>query len=83
METKYLTKGIMWLLSCIVGVLLGVMIGRFIFINERGHGPNSKNIVGKVFRTPDGEYWRFVPEITVCPLDTSFFPSRLDGKTED
>ena len=55
----------------IVGMLLGVLIGKVICHGEkRGgvtHGPNSKDIVGQVFEVK-GKYYKFTPSICPCPL---------------
>ncbi len=64
-------------------IWLGYMLGRLIF-RQQYHGPNSKDIVNNVFQADDGQYWKFIPEVIICPLDTSFIPKmRSNSKAED
>ena len=73
----------MWC-SYLIAIWLGYLLGKWIFGNHNlYHGPNSKDIVNTIFKA-DGEYWRFTPEVVICPLDTSFIPQmRSNSKVED
>lgn len=64
------------LLSIILGLIVGWALGILWFNYGHGkggfgasihHGPNSKDIVGNVFKFGD-KYYKFSPVICPCPL---------------
>lgn len=58
----------MRLLSIIIGLIIGLLIGYFVMQNSKNHhGPNSKDIVGHIFKFKD-KYYKFSPVICPCPL---------------
>lgn len=63
----------MWIYLLIIFSVFGV--GMWMMKREEAHGPNSANIVGQVFEDDAGNYWRFHPEVVICPLDTSIIPT--------
>jgi hypothetical protein len=58
------------ILSIIVGVILGWLFYSIRFSNIHHHGPNSKNIINKVYRVKDKCY-KLVPRVTICPSNIS------------
>ena len=68
--------------SVILIILVTVIVGKIVVKRPvEYHGPNSKDIVDYVFvehfdSDENGEkYWRFVPEVVICSLDSSAFCS--------
>ena len=56
---------IFYLLSAIIGYFVGKKIIPFKMKNY--HGPNS-NIIRKNIYKIDDKYYKFIPELCVCPL---------------
>ena len=59
------------LMTIIIGILLGSIIGYFIFKDIKYIGPNSNEIIKKTYSDTDGMLYKFVPKITICPLNYS------------
>lgn len=53
------------ILSIILGFLLAYLIIKY--LKKNIHGPNSKDITGKIFKFDD-KYYKFDVEICVCPI---------------
>lgn len=57
----------------VISILAGLVAG-YIFVKcyltakTEYHGPNSKEIVGNIYKWRNGKYYQFSPEICVCPL---------------
>ncbi len=69
------------LLSIILGITCAILIGWLIKIgkvlwnkfkdvtsSQAEKGPNSKDVVGYIFKTKDDKYYKFTPKICPCPL---------------
>jgi hypothetical protein len=59
------------LMTIIIGILLGSIIGYFIFKDIKYIGPNSNEIIKQTYTSADGKKYKFVPKITICPLNYS------------
>ncbi len=60
------------MLNKIISILLGFILGyltysRFIK-KDIYHGPNSKEIQEHVYQTESDEYYKFKPEVCICPI---------------
>lgn len=57
------------IISIISGLILGYLLAKYyLSAKTEYHGPNSKDIVGSIYKWRDGKYYQFSPEICVCPL---------------
>jgi hypothetical protein len=54
--------------SSLLGFVLGYLLMWYLYNPVEYHGPDSKDIVGKVFEGADGKSWTYEPVITVCPI---------------
>jgi hypothetical protein len=59
------------LMTIIIGVILGSIIGYFIFKDIKYIGPDSNEIVKKIYTDTDGKKYKYVPKISICPLNYS------------
>jgi hypothetical protein len=50
----------------LVGVIMGYFTYKFFYIRIY-HGPNSKDIVDKIYKK-NNKYYKFIPVITICPI---------------
>lgn len=53
------------LTSIVLGILCGIMIYRFYLCASITRGPNSRDIVDKVYKV-DGKYYELIPIICGC-----------------
>jgi len=58
------------ILSIIIGTILGFLFYSIKFPNINYHGPNSKNIVNKVY-TQNNKCYKLIPRVTICPSNIS------------
>ena len=58
-------------MTIIIGILLGVIIGYFIFRDIRYIGPDSNEIVKNIYNDSDGRKYKYKPRITICPMNYS------------
>lgn len=59
------------LITIIIGILLGVVIGYYIFRDIKYIGPDSNDIVKKIYIDNKGRKYKYKPRITICPLNYS------------
>ena len=59
------------LITFIIGILLGSIIGYFIFKDIKYIGPDSNEIVKNIYSDTDGKKYKYVPKISICPLNYS------------
>lgn len=59
------------LMTIIIGIVLGSIIGYFIFKDIKYIGPDSNEIVKKIYTDTDGKKYKYVPKISICPLNYS------------
>lgn len=62
-------------MEIIISLLTGIVIGYVIFLlysrkKYNIHGPNSKDIIGKIYKK-DGKCYKFTPVISICPISIS------------
>lgn len=62
---------ILTLVTIIIGILCGVIIGHFIFRDIQYIGPDSNDIVKQIYKDDDGRHYKFKPRITICPMNYS------------
>ncbi len=50
-------------------VVVGFILGMFVMWVSRQdeHGPNSNVVMKKIYKH-NGKYYRYVPEVCICPL---------------
>lgn len=58
------------ILSLILGVLLGLLLFKVFPFNYRVHGPNSKDIIDKIYKVNNICY-KLDPIVTICPGNIS------------
>lgn len=53
----------------IAELIIGFVIGAYVMIQiqKNLHGPNSNIVMKKVYQY-EGKYYRYVPEICICPI---------------
>ena len=61
-------------ISIIVGILIGGIIAYFYFSNITYVGPNSKDIIDRIYKK-NGKCYKFKPVISFCPISISMKPS--------
>jgi hypothetical protein len=59
------------LMTIIIGIILGSIVGYFIFKDIKYIGPDSNEIVKKIYTDTDGKKYKYVPKISICPLNYS------------
>ena len=59
------------LLSTLIGLAVGVVIGYILFKKYTYHGPNSKDIVNKTYYDKEGKPYRLEPVVVICPSELS------------
>jgi|SaaInlStandDraft_6_1057023.scaffolds.fasta_scaffold384033_2 hypothetical protein len=55
-----------------IAIILGYIIGKIIIDKTIKKGPDSNIIIKKIFKF-NNNYYQFIPEICVCPLNTNIF----------
>lgn len=58
-------------MTFIVGILIGSIIGYFIFREIKYIGPDSNEIVKQTYLDSEGRKYKYKPKITVCPIKYS------------
>jgi hypothetical protein len=59
------------IITLIIGILIGSIIGYFIFRNIKYIGPDSNIIVKQTYLDNNGKKYKYKPIITVCPINYS------------
>lgn len=59
------------LMTIIIGIIIGSIIGYLIFKDIKYIGPDSNEIVKKIYTDTDGKKYKYVPKISICPLNYS------------
>jgi hypothetical protein len=57
----------------IISFIIGFIIGFIIYKNLKKckyHGPNSKDIIGKIYKK-NGKCYKFIPVVSICPISIS------------
>ena len=57
----------------IISFIIGFIIGFIIYTNFKKckyHGPNSKDIIGKIYKV-NGKCYKFIPVVSICPISVS------------
>ena len=62
---------ILTLMTFITGLLIGSIIGYFIFRNIKYIGPDSNEIVKQKYTDSKGREYKYIPKITICPAQYS------------
>lgn len=55
----------------IFGLILGLVIGYFIFKEIKYIGPDSNEIVKNIYTEKNGKKYKYKPRITICPINYS------------
>jgi hypothetical protein len=58
-------------MTIIIGILLGAVIGYFIFRDIKYIGPDSNEIVKRIYEDEKGHKYKYRPKITICPMNYS------------
>lgn len=67
------TKIIYYIITVLVGLIIGVMIGLYFFKKDINRGPNSNKIKEMIYEEKDGKKYKWIPKITICPISHSMF----------
>lgn len=59
------------LMIFIIGILIGSIIGYFIVREIKYVGPDSNEIVKKIYTDSNGKKYKYIPKITICPINYS------------
>jgi len=59
------------LLTLLVGLVLGLILGYFVFKKNNYKGPDSNIIVNEIYTEPDGKKYKWVPKVCICPISYS------------
>lgn len=59
------------LLSIILGLTIGLIVGYLIFKKVMYKGPDSKDIIGKIFTDDSGYKYQWEPQVCICPISLS------------
>ncbi len=70
-DNKPLESIIIYLITIIVGLLIGGTIGYFIFREIKYIGPDSNEIVKQIYTDSEGKQYKYKPKITICPINYS------------
>ena len=56
-------------LSVLLGYIIGyIIIKSYYEFNKDYHGPDSNVIQKKVYRDKKGRYYKFTPQVCICPI---------------
>ncbi len=59
-------------LNILIGLCIGIIIGRQLFNNIKYKGPDSNIVKTEIHEDDDGKYkWR--PKVCICPISYSMF----------
>jgi hypothetical protein len=67
------------IMTFIVGILIGGLVGYFILRDIKYIGPDSNEIVKHTYTDSEGKQYKYKPNITVCPINYSM--SKLHDTT--
>ena len=56
------------LITIILGYLMGYLTYLHLIKKNIYHGPNSKIIQQNIYKSDDGNYYKFIPQVCICPL---------------
>lgn len=69
---KYINiDNIVFIITIIIGLIFGVIIGYIFFMDIKYIGPNSNEIVKKIYYDNDGKKYKLIPKISICPVNYS------------
>jgi hypothetical protein len=55
----------------IFGIIIGSIIGYYIFKEQKYIGPDSNEIVKQIYTDDNGRQYKYKPRITICPINYS------------
>ena len=55
----------------IFGIIIGSIIGYYIFKEIKYIGPDSNEIVKQIYTDDNGRKYKYKPRITICPINYS------------
>jgi len=55
----------------IFGLVIGLIFGYLIFNKNTYVGPDSNQIVNKIYTDSNGKKYKYIPKICVCPINLS------------
>jgi hypothetical protein len=55
----------------IFGIIIGSIIGYYIFKKIKYIGPDSNEIVKQIYTDDNGRKYKYKPKITICPINYS------------
>lgn len=55
----------------IFGIIIGSIIGYYIFKKIKYIGPDSNEIVKQIYTDDNGRKYKYKPRITICPINYS------------
>lgn len=53
--------------SLLLGLIMGLIIGKCFILPIKHHGPNSNEIIKYIYQK-DNKFYTFTPEICPCPI---------------
>jgi len=58
------------IISIIIGLVFGILLGNLFFDKRIYHGPDSNIIIKEIYSDLDGKQYKWVPKICICPIST-------------
>lgn len=55
----------------IFGIIIGSIIGYYIFKEIKYIGPDSNEIVKQIYTDDNGRKYKYIPRVTICPINYS------------
>jgi hypothetical protein len=59
------------LLTLIVGLVIGLILGYLVFKKISYKGPDSNIIVNEIYTESNGKKYKWVPKVCICPISYS------------
>ena len=59
------------LLVVIVGLIIGMGLGYFLFKKYDYKGPDSNVVINEIYIDSDGKKYKWVPKVCICPISYS------------
>ena len=59
------------IITIIIGLSIGFIFGHLIFKQYQYKGPDSNQIIKETYTDSNGNKYKWVPEICICPINLS------------
>lgn len=59
------------LLTLIIGLSVGLILGYYMFKKINYKGPDSNIVVNEIYAESDGKKYKWIPKVCICPISYS------------